>query len=141
MINLEKIVSGASQGDGDVILRNNDRLVVPSPMQEVSVLGEVRSPTSHLYRPNTTRDNYIAMSGGMTKRANRKHPYVVRADGSFVGASGEWLGGGRGNVKVQPGDTVVVPLDAGNMRPLPMWTASTTIIHNLAVAAAAVARF
>ena len=38
-----------------------------------------------------------------------------------------------------PGDTIVVPLDAERMRPLPLWTAVTTIVFNLAVAVAAVA--
>ena len=40
-----------------------------------------------------------------------------------------------------PGDTIVVPLDAERMRPLPLWTAVTTIIYNLAVAVAAVGSF
>jgi hypothetical protein len=39
---------------------------------------------------------------------------------------------------VEPGDTIVVPLDAERMRPLPLWTAVTTIIYNLAVAVAAI---
>ena len=42
---------------------------------------------------------------------------------------------------MQPGDTIVVPLDAERMRTLPLWTAVSTIIFNLAVAVAAVASF
>jgi polysaccharide export outer membrane protein len=42
---------------------------------------------------------------------------------------------------MEPGDTVVVPLDAGKMRALPLWAAVTTIIYNLAVAVAAVNSF
>ena len=41
----------------------------------------------------------------------------------------------------QPGDTIVVPMDAERMRPLPLWQAVTTIIFNLAVAVAAVNSF
>ena len=41
--------------------------------------------------------------------------------------------------QIGSGDTIVVPLDAERMRPLPLWTAVTTIIFNLAVAVAAVA--
>jgi hypothetical protein len=39
---------------------------------------------------------------------------------------------------MQPGDTIVVPLDAERIRPLPLWTAVTTIVYNLAVAARAI---
>jgi protein involved in polysaccharide export with SLBB domain len=136
VIDLERIIDPRGRGDLDVVLRDKDKLIVPRLTQEVSVLGEVQSPTSHLYRLNTTRDDYIALSGGMTNRADRNRPYVVRADGSVVGSTSRWFG--AGDVKVHPGDTVVVPLDAGRMRPLPMWTAITTIIYNLAVATAAV---
>jgi polysaccharide export outer membrane protein len=79
------------------------------------------------------------MSGGLTQRADKNRIYVVRADGSVVSRSaGAWFGGG---VDIKPGDTIVVPLDAERMRPLPLWTAVTTIIYNLAVAVAAVNSF
>jgi hypothetical protein len=42
---------------------------------------------------------------------------------------------------MSPGDTVVVPLDAEHMPALPLWTAITTIIYNVAIAAAAVHSF
>ena len=46
-----------------------------------------------------------------------------------------------GEVDIHQGDTVVVPLDTERMRPLPLWQAVTTIIYNLAIAAAAVNSF
>ena len=106
---------------------------------EVSVLVEVQSATSQLYKPHATRDDLIALSGGTTPNADRRHTYVVRADGSVVGTQSSWAT--SSNVEVRPGDTVVVPLDAGKMRPLPLWTAVTTVIYNLAIAAAAIGRF
>ena len=110
----------------------------PLPAGEDTVIGEVQSPTSHLFSENFTRDDYIQMSGGLTQRADKSRIYVVRADGSVVSRSGNaWFGG----VEINPGDTIVVPLDAERMRPLPLWTAVTTIIYNLAVAVAAVNSF
>lgn len=135
VIDLDGILRAGS-GDADVVLRGGDRVLVPRLAQEVSVLGEVQNPTSHLYRPGMSRDDVVALSGGTTARADRKRTYVVRADGSVIANSSRWFSGG--NVDVRPGDTVVVPLDAEKMRPLPLWTAVTTIIYNLAVAAAAV---
>ena len=66
----------------DVILRNGDELIVPKQRQEVMVLGEVQDPTSHLYKRRMTRDDYIDQSGGLTRQADRRRIYVVRADGS-----------------------------------------------------------
>jgi protein involved in polysaccharide export with SLBB domain len=139
VIDLDRILSRRNAGSGDVILRSGDRLIVPRVSQEVTVLGEVQNPTSHLYEPGLSRDDVIERSGGMTSRADRKRTYVVRANGSVLANSSRWFGGG--DVDLRPGDTVVVPLDAEKMRPLPLWTAVTQIIYNLAIAAAAVNSF
>jgi hypothetical protein len=77
------------------------------------------------------------MSGGTTDKADTKRIYVVRANGSVVAeSSGRWFS--HNNVEMRPGDTIVVPLDTLKMRPLPLWTAVTTVIYNLAVSVAAI---
>ena len=77
------------------MLKDGDRLLVPRVTQEVTVIGEVQSATSHLYRADLSRDDYIAMSGGLTPRADDDRIYVVRADGSVVTRSGNaWFSGG-----------------------------------------------
>jgi hypothetical protein len=81
------------------------------------------------------------MSGGLSRRADGDRVYVVRANGSVVSeGSHSWFRSGDG-ATLEPGSTVVVPIDAERMRPLPLWTAVTTIIYNLAIAAAAVNSF
>lgn len=137
VIDLERVAAAAPGSYDDIVLRGGDRLVVPQRMQEVTVLGEVQSATSHLWNPSFKRDDYLRMSGGATQKADEKRIYVVRANGSVESAAGRV---GRG-VEIRPGDTLVVPLDAERMRPLPLWTAVTTIIYNLAVAVAAVNSF
>lgn len=137
-------LDGASRAqpgsEQDIVLKDGDRLLVPRVTQEVTVIGEVQSTTSHLYRVEYGRDDYIDMSGGFTPRADEDRIYVVRADGSVVTRSGNsWFSANGGVIK--PGDTVVVPLDTERMRPLPFWTAVTTIFYNLAIAAAAVNSF
>ena len=93
-------------------MRDGDELIVPRFLQEVTVIGEVQTVTSHLYHPGLTRDNYIAMSGGVTARADNGRIYVVRADGSVVTAGGSrWFQ--SSGVHMQPEDTVVVALKRG----------------------------
>jgi len=139
VIDLQKSMNAAAGSEQDIVLKNGDRLLVPRVVQEVTVIGEVQSATSHLYRTGLGRDDYIAMSGGLTPRADNDRVYVVRADGSVVTRSGSaWFASG---VDIKSGDTIVAPLDTERMRPLPFWTAVTTIIYNLAIAAAAVNSF
>jgi protein involved in polysaccharide export with SLBB domain len=140
VIDLNRSMAAQPGSEQDVVLKDGDRLLVPRVTQEVTVVGEVQSATSHLYRAELSRDDYIAMSGGLTPRADDNRIYVVRADGSVVVRGGNsWFSGGSVNIK--SGDTIVAPLDTERMRPLPFWTAVTTIIYNLAIAAAAVNSF
>jgi protein involved in polysaccharide export with SLBB domain len=141
VIDLDKILAGNVGGSDDIALKNGDRLLVPKQSQEVSVIGEVQNATSHRYAANLTREDYIGLSGGYAKQADESRVYVVRANGSVVANSGNRWFTRSGSEGIEPGDTVVVPLDAGKMRPLPLWTAVTTIIYNLAVAVAAVNSF
>lgn len=140
VIDLDRARQAKPGSEQDIVLKNGDRLLVPRVTQEVTVIGEVQSATSHLYRADLSRDDYIAMSGGLTPRADEDHVYVVRADGSVVTRSGNvWFSGG--DVEIRRGDTIVAPLDTERMRPLPLWTGVTTIIYNLAIAALAVNSF
>jgi len=140
VIDLNAAMKTKPGSEQDIVLKNGDRLIVPRITQEVTVIGEVQSATSHLYNPALSRDDYIQQSGGLTPRADDDRIYVVRADGSVVTSSGKsWFSGGQ--VKIRPGDTIVAPLDTERMRPLPFWTAVTTIIYNLAISVAAINSF
>lgn len=122
-------------------MKDGDRLMVPKRSQVVTVIGETQQNTSHLYLPDLARDDYINLSGGLTRRADKKRIYIVRANGAVVvGNSSRWLGRG-GNIDVRPGDTIVVPLDADRMRPLTFWTNVTQIIYQGAIAVAAIRTF
>lgn len=140
VIDLQRASKARPGSEQDIVLKDGDRLLVPRVTQEVTVIGEVQSTTSHLYRAELSRDDYVSMSGGLTARADADRVYVVRADGSVVVKSGNaWFNGG--GVGVKAGDTIVAPLDTERMRPLPFWTAVTSIIYNLAISAAAVNSF
>lgn len=134
VVDLYRAMQARPSTPDDIVLKDGDRLLIPRITQEVTVIGEVQSPTSHLFRASSARDDYIDLSGGFSQRADKGRVYVVRADGSVVSRQGAWFGGAA---DIKPGDTIVVPLDAERMRALPMWTQVTTIIYNLAVAVAA----
>ncbi len=83
----------------------------------------------------------MEMSGGITRRADKKLIYVVRASGAVVtGKRSKWFGR-RGNTEIRPGDTIVAPMDTDRVRPLTLWTSVTQILYQAAIAVAAVNSF
>ena len=60
------------RSDSKITLRNGDKLHVPSIPTEVSVMGEVQFPTSHLHKNNLSEDDYINLSGGFSKMPIRR---------------------------------------------------------------------
>jgi protein involved in polysaccharide export with SLBB domain len=141
VIDVNEILSKPVGSPVDVALREGDQLVIPKQKQEVTVIGEVQNNTSHFYRPDLTRDDYINLSGGITRKADRSRIYIVRADGSVIANDSTGWFRRSGRVAMHPGDTVVVPLDTERLPTLPMWQAVTGILYNLAIAAAAVNSF
>jgi polysaccharide export outer membrane protein len=133
VIDAEGVYRGRSGGPDDVIVKDGDKLVIPKKMQEVTIMGEVQSPTSHVFEPGLSRDDYIDKSGGTTQHADRKRIYVVRANGDVI--AGDRHGWFRRSqyVDIRPGDTIVVPLDTQRVPLLPLLSAVTTIIYNLAI--------
>ncbi len=138
MVDIDQVIKEPPGGAHDVVLRDGDKLLIPKRTQEITILGEVQSPTSHVYQAGMTRDEYIAKSGGTTQKADKKRIYVVRANGDVIaGERSGWFRRSQ-SVEMRPGDTIVVPLDTERVRALPMWQAVTTIIYNLAVALLAI---
>ncbi|MCH9695887.1 MAG: SLBB domain-containing protein [Gammaproteobacteria bacterium] len=130
------------QTNGESIeVRNGDRLMIPTTAQVVTVLGETQQNTSHLYREKASRDEYIALSGGLTRRADKKLIYIVRANGAVVSGKGSRWFGRNNRVEIRPGDTIVVPLDTDRMRPLTFWGNVTQVLYQAAIAVAAVQTF
>ena len=139
-IDLPQVLQAQPGSTADLLLKDGDRLVVPRRSQEVTVLGEVQSVTSHLYQPELSRADYVNLSGGTTQKADNGRIYVVKANGQVVASSNNrWFGDGGDGIK--PGDTIVVPVDTERLPALPMWSAVTSIIYNIAVAVAAVNSF
>lgn len=144
VIDLELVARRAANGDNlvrDIELRNGDRLLVPTTSQEVTVIGEAQHPTSHIFQPGLARDDYIALSGGLTRKADRKLIYVVRASGAVISSSRSRWFSRAAATEIRPGDTIVVPLETDRIRPLTFWTNVTQILYQGAIAVAAVRTF
>ena len=112
----------------------------PKQSQSVTVIGKVQHATSHVFDSTLSVNDYIERSGGIALKADKDRIYVVRANGSvFLPSESRWFK--RGDSAIQPGDTVVVPLDADRMKALTLWGSVSEIVYRMALGAAAVASF
>ena len=118
-------------------LQEGDSLTIPTIPQAVSVFGEVQFPTSHLHQPGLTVDDYLERSGGPTRQADEDRVYVVKADGSvMLPERSRWFGGR--SQQLQPGDTIIMPIDVDRLNQLELWTNVSQIVYQMALGAAAV---
>ncbi len=122
----------------NLVLQDGDVLYVPSERDSISVIGEVNYSTSHLYKAGVSVDEYIDLSGGLKERAADDRIYIIKANGSVkIPNTGNWFAVNNSN-QLEPGDTIVVPLDAGHMDKLTLWSTATQILYQLGVAVAAI---
>ncbi|HIC81369.1 MAG TPA: ATPase [Kiloniellaceae bacterium] len=146
VIDLPRLIATSRDGrvsDYDVTLKDGDEIVIPKLTQEVTVIGEVFHPTSHLYAKKLDKEDYINMSGGATRKADTRNVYVVRANGAVIANRPPpayyeevWFERG-GKTGIRPGDTIVVPMDVDRIRPLTLWTNISQIAYQIGIALAA----
>jgi polysaccharide export outer membrane protein len=96
----------------DLPLENGDRLVVPGTPATVSVMGVVYNQSTFLYQPDSNIRDYLKLSGGPTKYADAAHMFVIRADGATVSRAADSR---FESIRVQPGDSVIVPTNLMKM--------------------------
>jgi protein involved in polysaccharide export with SLBB domain len=113
----------------DLTLEDGDQFVVPVTPATVNVVGAVYDQNSFLYRRGQHVEDYLRSAGGTTRNADKRHEFVIRADGSVISkqtAGGTLFAGGFGGKFGYPGDTVVVPENVNKttfLRGLTDWSA------------------
>ncbi|WP_157360323.1 SLBB domain-containing protein [Aliagarivorans marinus] len=133
VIDLERVSKASTNYDFPT--EEGDMLYVPPRRDTIAVMGEVQHPTSHRFNGELTIEEYLKLSGGMTRRADKGRIYVIRGDGSvLLPKTSFWFGGKH---TLHAGDTVIVPLKTDYKDGLTLWSQVTNIVYNSAVALAA----
>lgn len=95
----------------DIPIEDGDRFIVPPVPSSVNVVGAVYDQNSFLYARGDRVGTYLQMAGGPNKDADRRHAFVIRADGEVISydmAHGPW-GNEFDHLSMNPGDTIVIP--------------------------------
>jgi protein involved in polysaccharide export with SLBB domain len=95
----------------DIPLEDGDHFVVPPIPKIVNVVGSVYDQSSFLFSPGRDTEAYLHLAGGPNRDADRRHSFIIRADGEVVSedSSKGLLGSDFNNLRIYPGDTIVVP--------------------------------
>ena len=94
-------------------------------------------PTSHVFDPALSIQDYLDRSGGTKKQADNDRIYVIKANGAvMLPGSNYWFS--RSNQALEPGDTIVAPVDSDYLDSLSTWSTATQMMYQLGVAWAAI---
>ncbi|MGL6348668.1 MAG: SLBB domain-containing protein, partial [Aeromonas sp.] len=128
-IDMPAILSGEKQSD--VMLQDGDKLYVPALQNVVSIQGMVQFPSAHVYDGGLSVSDYLSRAGGTKKQADTDRIYVIKANGSVMVPNDSWFGGRK---RLEPGDTIVVPVDSDYLDNLSIMTSATQILYQIGVA-------
>lgn len=123
-------------------LENGDKFIVPFAPANINVVGAVYDQNSFLYESGHTLGYYLQQAGGANRNADWRHAFLIRADGSVISrthlqGSGFWRDSFT-NLKLYPGDTIVVPEKTLYPTGLRNFIDYTQIFSQMAIGAAAV---
>ena len=122
----------------NLALEDGDVFIIPSVPENINVVGAVYDQNSFLYVSSKRVGVYLQQAGGPTKEADRKREFVIRADGevvSYGAAKGLW-GNDFENLRMNPGDTIVVPEKTFKPSPLRGALDYTQLFSQVALGAA-----
>jgi protein involved in polysaccharide export with SLBB domain len=111
----------------DMRIEDGDELVVPFAPETIQVVGAVFNPHAFLYGNHARVEEYLHLAGGPSREADRRHMFVLRADGSVVGRDmGKSLfEADLSKLRLYPGDAIVVPekdVRPSGLNQLMLWT-------------------
>jgi len=109
VINISTDIGSWENTSADIQLRAGDTLRIPKRPDFVMASGQVYNPVAIAYIPGKKLGWYLKEAGGATPLGNKKGMYVLRANGSVVPRSSELMSDSFMELRMRPGDVIVVP--------------------------------
>ena len=116
-------------------------ITVPATPATINVVGAVYDQNSFLYTAHHRPEDYLKQAGGVNRNGDRRHIFLIRADGSVVSRSTSsdtiWTNS-FDRTWIYPGDTLVVPDNINRRTLLRGLTDWSQVFAQFALGAAAV---
>ena len=94
--------------DDDIVLREGDRIIIPTYNGTVKIDGEVMYPNSVAFKDGKSAKYYIKQAGGYNRYAKKNMAYVIYMNGTVAKVSD--------GAKIRPGCEIVVPQKSMNRK-------------------------
>jgi protein involved in polysaccharide export with SLBB domain len=131
VIHMENVKPHAQE---DFQVQDGDTLTIPTRPASVNIMGQVYNPTSIVASKSLTVGDYLYRAGGATPAGDANSLLVVKADGSVITDYGlrhtgqfalfpllPAMSSGVMSVRLEPGDTVYVPVSLINLQSEIRW--------------------
>jgi len=125
-----QVVLTSQEDIENTLLSDNDTVNIPEFTNLVDVGGEVQMPNTLVWQKGRAVNDYVALVGGYTQRADRTKVIVMRQNGSVAPTGAD----------PQPGDTILV-LPTIETKYIEVASGITSILYQLAVAASVLTGF
>jgi protein involved in polysaccharide export with SLBB domain len=109
----------------NVRLQDGDIITIPTQSEAVMTSGQVLVPTALVYRKGMSVQDYIDLSGGFTRQADKKSIVLIRQSGEVIADR---------TAPVYPGDEILV-LPKVPTKNIQLATSITQILYQVAIAA------
>lgn len=137
-----QVLLGHNDNRMDVMLKDQDRIIIPNKTVLIQVHGEVMFPNAMVFDEGSVIDDYVNASGGYSQKADQSRVLVLHRDGTIsrIEYKNGWFNKGLAKYDVQPGDEILVmpQVDEKTMQ----YTSDVMrVIYQVAMSAAVVLRF
>ena len=121
----------------NISLQDGDVLNVPRRSASVNVVGEVLNSASHLHHDGYTVSDYINLSGGMSRGADKNRVFIILPNGNAIPADDKLFS--RSKSIILPGSTIVVARNPDPFNTFKLFSVLTPVLSDLAMTAASLA--
>ncbi len=120
----------------DISLANGDSIVIPEYQSEVYVLGDVLNPGAKLYKPGNLGKDYIELSGGLGKFAEKNRTIIIHPNGDAFLYNNSITSVLKKDVDIYPGTIIYVPREIGQLEGVNFAAVVAPIFSSLALSLA-----
>ena len=130
----------------DITLEDGDEIYIPQKPSTILVQGAVFNPGAFVYDPDKKVKDYITMAGGCLETADKKNIFILKVDGSAVRLKDtswafQWNPDKKcwekvSKLKLEPGDTIVVPYKLQKIAWLKNIKEVTQILYQISITTA-----
>jgi len=117
----------------DLVLKDNDKIIVPALEKVVYLFGDFNNPTNIMFEPEFGPDDYINLAGGPKKSAE-SYVLIVNPDGTSASYSPSLFK--LNPPDIYPGSIIYAPRDVGRLDGIEFSATLAPILSSLAISLA-----